>query len=341
MIDLRSDTVTRPSEGMRKAMYHADVGDDVFGDDPTVKTLEEYGAALFGKSSAVFCASGTMANQIALNIHTSPGDEVICSKEAHIYKYEGGGMARTSGLSPKFIDEKQGIIDAGKLTADVINPDDVHFPRTTVLSIEDTCNRGGGVYYDFKDIQKLSSFCKTHDLAFHLDGARVFNALCETEVPTTEYGQEFTSLSICLSKGLGAPVGSLLLGDYDFISEARRVRKVMGGGMRQVGILAAAGMYALENNVDRLKQDHKHAKQIGRLLADCDWVDFVVDVKTNIVVAHVNEQYEVPQILDGLKSAGILAVPFGKGRIRMVSHLNIDDGKMAAIKTALQTVALF
>ncbi|MFM8962662.1 MAG: threonine aldolase family protein, partial [Sphingomonadales bacterium] len=259
MIDLRSDTVTKPSPAMRQAIANAEVGDDVFKEDPTVLELEAYGAQLFGKEAALFCSSGTQTNQIAINVHVQPGGEVICHEESHIYKYEGGGIAKNSGASVRLLPGDRGRINAASI-ANWMNPShDVHFPLTQLVSIEDTANRGGGAVYEVDQIAQISQLCKELNLPLHLDGARVFNALAVNGLDPANYGAFYDSISICLSKGLGAPVGSLLLGSAAFIEKARRVRKVFGGGMRQAGMIAAGGLYALQNNVQRLHIDHQHA----------------------------------------------------------------------------------
>ncbi len=326
-IDLRSDTVTKPTAAMLDFMIHAELGDDVFGEDPTVNELENYAAQLFGFEAGLYCTSGTQTNQIALKVHTQPGDEIICHEEAHIYRYEGGGIAINSGASVRFLRGDRGRVNPAELL-DQINPDDIHYPVTKLVSIEDTANRGGGAIYDFNNIIKISNFCKNHKLKFHLDGARVFNALTENKIDTKTYGQQFDSISICLSKGLGAPVGSVLLGNKDFISRARRTRKYMGGGMRQAGIIAAGGLFALKNNIDRLKIDHLNAKRIEATLTRKNWVQSVVSVETNIVVAELVDPTMQNQILSDLENKGIFAMGFGKGRNRMVTHLDITENHM-------------
>jgi threonine aldolase len=265
-----------------------------------------------------------MTNQIAINVHTQPGDELICHEEAHIYRYEGGGIARNSGVSTRFLRGNQGRINPAEII-DNINIDDQHYPVTTLVCIEDTANRGGGVYYDFNDIKKISTICKKEGLTLHLDGARVFNALVETGIDFKEYGQCFDSISICLSKGLGAPVGSVLLGTKDFIAKARRVRKVFGGGMRQAGIIAAGGTYALKNNITRLKEDHTRAKRVGEILSQKSWIKEVIPVKTNIVVCMLNDNLNELEVVKEIKEKGVLCVAFGKGRIRFTTHLDISD----------------
>ena len=280
MIDLRSDTVTQPSKEMREAMAFAVVGDDVFGEDPTVVELEQYAAQLFGKENGLFCSSGTQTNQIAINVHCQPGTEVICHEEAHIYKYEGGGIARNSGASVRLIRGNNGCLTRAAIEDWFNNPQDVHLPLTSLVSIEDTMNRGGGCVYDFNEITNIQRWCKAKKLPLHLDGARVFNALAVNGIEPKMYGAAFDSISICLSKGLGAPVGSVLLGTNEFIQKARRVRKVLGGGMRQAGIIAAGGLYALKNNVNRLTTDHEHAQQLAACLCELDWVKSLLPGET-------------------------------------------------------------
>ncbi len=336
MIDLRSDTVTQPSEQMRHAMANAAVGDDVFKEDPTVLELEAYGAQLFGKEAALFCSSGTQTNQIAINVHVQPGGEVICHEESHIYKYEGGGIAKNSGASVRLLPG-----DRGRLTADAIakwiNPaHDVHFPLTQLVSLEDTANRGGGAVYDTTELAKISALCKELNLPLHLDGARVFNALAVNQMEATAYGAFYDSISVCLSKGLGAPVGSLLLGSAAFIEKARRVRKVFGGGMRQAGIIAAGGLYALKNNIERLKEDHMHALRLGEALQNCTLIESVLPVQTNIVVATLKDPAQRDPMIETLKNKGILCMAFGPGMIRMVTHLDFSAEQCAICVETLE-----
>jgi threonine aldolase len=324
MIDLRSDTVTKPSDEMRRFMFDAPVGDDVFSEDPTVNALQEKAAALFGMEDALFCSSGTQTNQIAINVHVPPGGEVICHWESHVYKYEGGGIARNSGASVRLLDG-----DRGRLTVDSIsqwlNPDDVHYPVTSLISLEDTANRGGGAIYNFKDIEAIRAFSVEQNIPLHLDGARLFNALVENGIDYKTYASQFDSISICLSKGLGAPVGSLLLGKKEFIKKARRVRKVFGGGMRQAGMLAAAGIYALDHHVTRLKNDHDAAKKIEKSLQETSWVDRVYGVETNIVVAVLKDASQRDAIIQKFKDHGILIMAFGPGMLRFVTHLDCSE----------------
>jgi threonine aldolase len=325
MIDFRSDTVTKPSKEMLETMFLAPVGDDVFGEDPTINELQDFAASYFGKEAALFCSSGTQTNQIAINVHVQPGGEVICHEESHIYKYEGGGIAKNSGASVRLLQGDRGRLKLEAIAKWINNPEDVHFPLTQLVSLEDTANRGGGAIYDFEEIKKIRQFCLTNKLPLHLDGARVMNALVETGIDPKIYAAEFDSISICLSKGLGAPVGSVLVGSAEFIKKARRVRKVYGGGMRQAGIIAAGGLYALKFNVDRLKIDHQRAKQLESVLNELSWVKEVVPVETNIVVAILNDASKRDQLIQQLKSECILIMAFGEGMLRMVTHLDNSD----------------
>ena len=335
MIDLRRDTVTKPTIEMKSFMMDAKLGDDVFEDDPSVRHLEDMAASMFGKEAGLFCPSGTMTNQIALMTHLKPGDEVICSRESHIYNYEGGGIARNAGASVRLIERKTGLLTASDI-ADNINPDDVHQPVTKLVALENTCNRGGGNCYDINEIKAIKEFCDKIGLPVHLDGARLFNAIVKKGHSAENYGACFDSISICLSKGLGAPLGSLLLGDAHFIKIARRNRKVLGGGMRQVGIVASAGTYALNHHVDRLKDDHEHAQIIANALANCSWINQVLDVETNIIVASLKDDFEPLKFLHKLEEDGVLAIPFGKGKIRMVTHLDVSSENVEKVVESLK-----
>lgn len=325
MIDLRSDTVTSPSESMRQAMAMAPVGDDVFGEDPTVKKLEDRLAEMFGHEAGLFCPSGTMTNQIAINVHTRPGDEVICDPDSHIYKYEGGGIMANSGCSVKFVHGDRGRFTVEEVR-NAMNPaSDPHMPLSRLVCIENTFNRGGGSIWDIEQIQAIKQFCQEEELSLHLDGARLFNALVATGISASEIGKLFQSISICLSKGLGAPIGSVLLGDRDFIRRAHRVRKRFGGGMRQVGVVAAAGLFAIDNNVERLADDHYRASQLGLALEEQEFVKEVLPIETNIVVFRLKDGDRVGKIVDELAAHGVLTIPFGHDMIRMVTHLDIRD----------------
>ncbi len=322
MIDYRSDTVTRPTPGMLEAMMKAKVGDDVFGEDPSVNELESMASGMFGMEAALFCPSGTMTNQIAIKCHTQPGDEVICDETAHVYQYEGGGIAFNSGASVRLLPGDLGRITAEQvLTA--INPDDPHRANTSLVCLENTSNRGGGSCYDIEEIKKIRALCDEKNLAFHLDGARLFNALVAKKENPRQYGELFDSISICLSKSLGCPVGSLLLGPKPFIKKARRVRKVFGGGMRQAGFLAAAGIYALQNHIDRLSDDHSNAKQIAAAIQQKKFVRQVLPVETNIIIFELDEQVSSPSLVSKLKDSGILGYSISSNRVRLVVHLDI------------------
>ena len=322
-LDLRSDTLTKPSVGMREAMYAAPLGDDVFGEDPTVNALEEKIANLFGKEAALFCPSGTMTNQIAIRLHTGPQKEVICHQHSHIYLYEGGGIMANSMASVKLLTGNLGKITASQV-AESINPDDVHAPETTLVSLENAMNKGGGSIYALDEVRPIQALCQEKGLKLHLDGARLFNALVETGDAPAEWGELFDTISICLSKGLGCPIGSVLLGSKADIKRARKVRKVFGGGMRQAGFLAAAGIYALDHQVARLKEDHRRARSLGELLMKASYVVEVLPVATNIVIARL-EGISPEAYLQELSSKGIKGVKFGKDLVRFVTHLDFGD----------------
>ena len=303
-------------------MFQAKVGDDVFGEDPSINELESFAAEMFGMEASIFCPSGTMTNQIAIKCHTEPGDEVICDVSSHIYQYEGGGIAFNSGASVKLLYGDKGRISAQQVMEN-INADDVHKARTSLVSLENTSNRGGGSCYEMEEIRNIKKVCDQNNLFLHLDGARLFNALVEKEQSPVQYGQVFHSISICLSKSLGCPVGSLLLGQKDFIKKARRIRKAFGGGMRQAGYLAAAGIYALKNNVERLKQDHDHAKQIAEALRKKDFVTEILPVETNIIIFGVKQPWTAKCFVDKLKEFGILGHPISATQVRLVTHLDV------------------
>lgn len=322
IIDYRSDTVTRPTAAMKEAMFRAPVGDDVFGEDPSVNELERLAAELFGMEAALYCPSGTMTNQIAIKCHTQPGDEVICDVSSHIYQYEGGGVAFNSGTQVKLIHGDRGRITAAQVV-DSINADDVHKAATSLVSLENTSNRGGGSCYDFEELRRIKKVCDDQNLALHLDGARLFNALVAKNETPKQYGDVFHSISICLSKSLGCPVGSLVLGTNAFIRKARRIRKVFGGGMRQAGYLAAAGIYALQNHVDRLSEDHRHAAQLAAALAEKDFVEAVLPVETNIVIFSVKGRFSPQSLVDRMKEEGVLWYAISPTQVRIVTHLDV------------------
>ena len=327
MIDLRSDTLTRPGKDMLAAMMSARVGDDVFDEDPTVNALQEKAAAMFGMEAALFCPSGTMTNQIAVRIQTQPQDEVICDKRSHVYNYEGGGMAYNSMVSVCLVDGDRGRISPEHIYAN-IRPDDIHSPVTSLVCIENTVNKGGGCYYTARQLEDIHSVCKKHRLNLHLDGARIFNALVETDQSALEIGKLFSTISICLSKGLGAPVGSLLISSRKNILMAKRIRKVFGGAMRQAGYLAAAGIYALDHNIERLKEDHRRARVLGEVLKGHPDVDYVLPVDTNIVIFGLKGELTAQHFVSKLEDKGILCVAFGLQEVRFVTHLDFDDEQL-------------
>lgn len=324
MIDLRSDTVTTPTKEMLDYMMSVEVGDDVFDDDPTINKLQEMAANFFDMESAIYCPSGTMTNQIAINVHTNPGDEIICDKLSHVYNYEGGGIAKNSGVSTRLLFGDRGRFIAEEVEKN-INPNDPHFPITSLVSVENTCNKGGGSIWDFNEILRIGDVCKANNLKYHLDGARLFNALTETDQSPDDYGNLFDSISICLSKGLGAPVGSLLLGDTHFINQARRVRKVFGGAMRQAGYIAAAGIYAFENNLKRLSEDHAKAKQLEAALNELPYIENVIPVETNIVIFDLISKIDMNEFLNYLETNNVITIDSGPHTVRLVTHLGISE----------------
>jgi threonine aldolase len=324
IIDLRSDTVTKPTPKMLEAMFKAKLGDDVLEEDPTVKALEKKTAALFGAEAGIFCPSGTMTNQIAIKLHTQPMSEVICDKLSHIFNYESGGIAFNSLASVRTLNGNRGRFTAEELLEN-IHPDNIHHPISSLVCIENTTNKGGGAYWDFEEIKKIKKICIKNKLKFHLDGARIFNALIETKINTKEFGEIFDTISICFSKGLGAPVGSVLIGKKTDIERSKRIRKVLGGGMRQAGILAAAGIYALDNNIERLKTDHERAKKLAHTIGKLPFVTELIPVDTNILVFNLDESYSKDHFIEKLNKNNIKVAGFGKQTIRMVTHLDIDD----------------
>lgn len=309
---------------MQEAMQQAAIGDDVFGEDPSINALESKTAELFGMQAAIYCPSGTMTNQIAIKCHTQPGDEIICDENSHIYQYEGGGIAFNSLCSVKLLAGNFGRISATQIEG-AVQPDDVHRPISRLVSLENTSNRGGGSCYDFAEIQRIRAVCNKHQLALHLDGARLWNALIAKNESAIQYGQVFDSISVCLSKSLGCPVGSLLVGNHSFIKKARRIRKVFGGGMRQAGFLAAAGIYALDHHLERLKTDHSHAKRLESTLQNLPFVKIVLPVETNIVIFELQDGLSALALVNTLKERGILAYAIAPNRVRLVTHLDISS----------------
>ena len=324
MIDLRSDTGTRPTKAMLNAMFEAKVGDDIFDDDPTVNALQAKAAALFGMEDVLFCTSGTMTNQIAIKVHTQPGDEIICHKHAHIYNYEGGGVMFNSQCSIKMTGNDSGLLTLDEVKP-LLNPDDIHFPTTRMLEVENTSNKGGGTCYDFSELEKMGAWAKANNLAYHLDGARLFNAIVAKGESPKQYGALFDSISICLSKGLGCPVGSLILGSKDFIKQAKRVRKKFGGGWRQAGFLAAAGIYALDHHIERLAEDHAKAKRLAEALEKASFVKEVVAPETNIVIFKVEDGNAVIQTFE---KNNISIIAMANNMLRMVTHLDVSDAQI-------------
>ncbi len=337
IIDFRSDTVTKPTPGMMEAMMKASVGDDVFREDPTVNLLEKKMASLFGMEAALYCTSGTMSNQIAIASHTRPGDEVICEQEAHVYIYEGGGIAYNAGCQTRPVPGDRGRIVAEQVTKN-INPNDVHKAKTSLVCLENTSNRGGGSCYDIEEIKKIRHVCDTHQIILHLDGARLFNALVAKKELPGDYGSLFHSISVCFNKGLGCPAGSILLGNEKFIFQARRVRKVFGGGMRQAGFLAATALYAMDHNVERLAIDHTHAKIIGEALQKHPWVKMVLPVETNLVIFELNEGRDPRTFISNMKGKDILLLPISENRLRIVTHLDISEEMLGSFLEALVNI---
>ncbi|MBT6881131.1 MAG: threonine aldolase [Flavobacterium sp.] len=324
-IDLISDTVTRPTKEMLAAMMSAEVGDDVFKSDPTVTALQKKAAALFGMEDALFFPSGTMANQTAIKLHTQPGDKLFCDKWAHVYNYEGGGAAFNSGVSCKLIDGDRGMFTAEQLKIASAGRADIHVPYSRLVCVENTTNKGGGACWDFEELKKIRQVCLDQNLDYHLDGARLFNALVAKNETPRQYGELFDTISICLSKGLGAPVGSILLGSKTHIAKALRIRKLFGGAMRQVGFLAAAGLYALDNNIERLADDHKKAKEIEQLLNSLSYIKKVEPVETNIIIFYVKDHLNAEDFISKMEEKNILLTPMGDGKIRIVTHLDFSD----------------
>lgn len=321
-IDLRSDTITKPTPGMLQAMMAAKVGDDVYKEDPTVNELENRLAKMFGKPKALFFPTGSMANQTAIKLHTNPGDQVICDKYAHIYNYEGGGASFNSGVSCKLVDGHRGMFTAQQVEASINPPDFYHSPLTKLVEVENTTNKGGGACWDFEELIKIKQVCLKHNLGYHLDGARLWNALVAKNETPKQYGELFQTISVCLSKGLGCPVGSVLIGDEGIMQNAIRIRKILGGGMRQVGYLAAAGLYALDHHLERLKEDHNKAKDIGKTLEKQQWIKKVEPIETNIVIFELNDDVNETVFLNKLKDKQIYIIGMGSNKLRMVTHLD-------------------
>lgn len=336
-INLISDTVTKPTSGMLDAMMSAEVGDDVFKADPSVNALEEKVASMFNKEAALFFPSGTMTNQTAIKLHTNPGDQLICDKYAHVYNYEGGGVSFNSGVSCKLVDGHRGMMTAEQVEAAINPPDFYHSPLTTLVCIENTTNKGGGACWDFDELKRIKKVCTEHKLGYHLDGARLWNALVAKNETALQYGDLFDTISICLSKGLGCPVGSVLVGSEADIQKALRIRKVFGGGMRQAGFLAAAATYAIDNQVNRLAEDHERAKEIGATLEDLSFIKKVEPIETNIIIFEIDEtKMSSEAFVEKLREKNIHIIGMGQGKLRIVTHLDYSNDMHATFQEILQ-----
>ncbi len=338
IINLLSDTVTKPTEGMLDAMFKAEVGDDVFGADPTVNTLQKKAADLFGKEAALFFPSGTQANQVAIKLHTQPGEQLICDKWAHVYNYEGGGASFNSGVSCRLLDGHRGMFTAEQVSDSISNKDDIHQAITSLVTVENITNKGGGACWDLEELKKIKQVCDANHLAFHLDGARLFNAMVANNETAKQHGELFDTVSICLSKGLGCPVGSLLLGSTEQIKKGLRLRKLFGGGMRQVGYLAAAGIYALDHHIKRLADDHRRAKQIAELLLASSFIKKVEPVETSIVIFYVADDIDEREFVEKLAQKDILIVGMGHGKLRIVTHLDFTDAMLEKLFIELKNL---
>ena len=324
-IDLRSDTVTKPTKGMLQAIMEAEVGDDVYKEDPTVNKLEQYVANLFGMDEALFFPTGSMANQAAIKLHTQPSEQLICDKWAHVFNYEGGGASFNSGVSCKLVDGDRGMITAAQIEENINPPDFYHSPLTTLVCLENTTNKGGGACYDFDEIKKIRKVCDTHNLGFHLDGARLMNAIVAKKENPKDYGKVFDTLTVCLSKGMGTPLGTVLVGKEKLMQNAMRVRKVLGGGMRQIGFMAAAGLYAFENQIERLAEDHKKASEIASVLSQQPYIKEVEPTETNIVIFYLKEGFSEEKFMNDLQKQDIIISNMGQGKLRIVTHLDYTE----------------
>ncbi|WP_298247014.1 GntG family PLP-dependent aldolase [uncultured Christiangramia sp.] len=319
-IDLRSDTVTRPTKGMMQAMMTAEVGDDVYKEDPTINALEKKLADMFGMDEALFFPTGSMANQAAIKLHTQPGEQLICDKWAHVFNYEGGGVSFNSGVSCKLVDGDRGMITASQVEENINAPDFYHSPLTTLVCLENTTNKGGGACYELETIQEIRKVCDRHELGLHLDGARLFNAFAEKDYTPKDFGKVFDTISVCLSKGLGTPMGSVLIGKKSMMKNAIRVRKVLGGGMRQVGFMAAAGIYALDNHLEQLKKDNDRAAELSELLAQQPYVKNLEPTETNIIIFYLKDDVKELEFMQKLDEKNIRISNMGQGKLRIVTH---------------------
>ena len=339
-INLISDTITKPSNEMLQYMFKAVVGDDVYKQDPTVIELEAKVAAMFGMEAGLFFPSGTMANQTAIKLHTQPGEQLIADKYAHVYHYEGGGASFNSGVSCCLLDGNRGMITAEQVAGAINDPEFYHSPLTSLVCVENTTNKGGGACYELEDLQRIKQVCDANNLKFHLDGARIWNALVAKKQDPKAFGKLFDTISVCLSKGLGAPIGSLLVSDAKTINKALRIRKILGGGMRQAGYLAAAGIYALDNNIERLSEDHRRAKELGILLKTLDWVEKVEPVETNILIFEVKKGLNENLLIEKLKERNIHISNMGHGKLRIVTHLDYREVMHNYVIETLQRIVV-
>ena len=336
MIDLRSDTVTQPTPGMREAMFSAKVGDDVYHEDPSVNALQDYVAKLFGAEQALYFPTGSMANQAAIKLHTQPGEQLICHEWAHVYNYEGGGVSFNSGVSCKLLPGDRGLLKANQIAQAINPPDFYHSPLTRLVCVENTTNKGGGACYDFAELEAIGVECRTHGLRYHMDGARLWNALVKTGQDPKQYGALFDTVSLCLSKGLGAPMGTVLIGTHDSMQQAMRVRKVLGGGMRQVGYMAAAGLYGIQHQLNRLEEDHQRAQEIADLLGKLSYISGVEPVATNIVIFYLNGRLSEAEFMAWLADHQIRISSMGQGKLRVVTHHDYADEQHEQFMTCLK-----
>ncbi|HSD08090.1 GntG family PLP-dependent aldolase [Flavobacterium sp.] len=339
-INLISDTITKPSLEMLQYMFNAQVGDDVYKQDPTVNALEARLAGMFGMEAGLFFPSGTMANQTAIKLHTQPGEQLIADKYAHVYNYEGGGVSFNSGVSCCLLDGDRGMITAEQVSGAINDPDFYHSPLTSLVCVENTTNKGGGACYDLEELKKIKRVCVENNLKFHLDGARIWNAVVAKKQHPREFGALFDTISVCLSKGLGAPIGSVLLSDKATIHRALRIRKILGGGMRQVGYLAAAGNFALDNNIAKLVDDHRRAREIAEVLIKRTWIGKVEPVETNILIFSVRDDLNEKILIDKLKEKGIFISSLGHGKLRIVTHLDYKEVMHTYVLETLQKIVL-
>ena len=340
-INLISDTVTKPTPEMLQAMFNAKVGDDVFKQDPTVNEFERIVADLFGMEAALFFPTGTMANQTAIKLNTNPGDQIICDKWSHIHLYESGGASSNSGVNFNLLDGSRGMITAEQVKEGINDPEFYHTPMSKMVGIENTTNKGGGACYEISELQKIKQVCVDHNLKYHLDGARLWNAMIAKKQQPKQFGELFDTISVCFSKGMGCPIGSVLLSDAETIHRALRIRKIFGGNMRQSGYLAAAGIYALQNNINRLEEDHKRAKELGQVLEQLPWIEKVAPVETNILIFEVKKELDEKMVIEKFKDKGILISSMGQGKLRIVTHLDYRQVMHEYVLEALEKLSFY